>query len=76
MISTSYCRPECFDSLAILGKGDGEACAHLAGIEIFHSSRTISLFVVLHEEEWVEIKVAKEGDVGPERNDKEQVCHG
>ena len=33
--------------------------------------RTISLFVVLHEEEWVEIKVAKKGDVGPERNDYE-----
>ena len=33
--------------------------------------RTISLFVVLHEEEWVEIKVAKKGDVGPEGNDYE-----
>jgi hypothetical protein len=31
---------------------------------------TISLFVILHEEEWVEVKVAKEGDVGPERDYK------
>ena len=37
---------------------------------------TISLLVVLHEEERVEVKVAKKGDVGPERNCKEQVCHG
>jgi hypothetical protein len=37
---------------------------------------TIGLFVVLHEEEWVEVKVAKEGDVGPESNYKEQACHG
>lgn len=33
MISTSYGLPECFDSLAILGKCDGEACRHSAGIE-------------------------------------------
>jgi hypothetical protein len=33
--------------------------------------RTISLFIVLHKEEWVEIKVAKKGDVGPKRNDYE-----
>lgn len=33
MISTSYGLPECFDGLAILGKGDGEACAHSARIE-------------------------------------------
>ena len=37
MISTSYGLPECFDSLAILGKGDGEACAHSARIEDIHS---------------------------------------
>lgn len=37
MISTSHGLPECFDSFAILGKGDGEACTHLAGIEDFHS---------------------------------------
>jgi hypothetical protein len=35
---------------------------------------TISLFVVLHEEEWVELKVTKEGDIRPERNYKEQAC--
>jgi hypothetical protein len=77
MISTSYGLPECFDSLAILGKGDGEACAHSAGIKDIHSygMHTVSLFVVLHEEEWVEVKVAKEGDVGPERNYKEQAWH-
>lgn len=37
MISTSYGLPERFDSLAIFWKGDGEACAHLAGIEDLHS---------------------------------------
>lgn len=37
MISTSYGLPECFDSLAILGKADGEACAHSDGIEEIHS---------------------------------------
>jgi hypothetical protein len=28
--------------------------------------RTVNFVVVLHEEEWIEIKVAKEGDVGSE----------
>jgi len=28
--------------------------------------RTINLLVVLHEEEWVEIKVAEKGDIRPE----------
>jgi hypothetical protein len=37
MISTSYGLPECFDSLAILGEGDGEACTHSAWIEDIHS---------------------------------------
>ena len=37
---------------------------------------TISLFIVLHEEERVEVEVAKEGNVGPERNYKEQACRG
>lgn len=39
--------------------------------KIFTHIHTISLFVVLHEQEWIEVKVAKEGDVGPERNNKE-----
>jgi hypothetical protein len=34
--------------------------------------RTINLFVILHEKEWVEVKVAKKGDVGPGRNDDEE----
>jgi hypothetical protein len=33
--------------------------------------RTINLFVILHVEEWVEVKVAKKGNVGPERNEYE-----
>ncbi len=38
---------------------------------------TISLFIILHEEEWIEVKVAKEGDIGPEGdNMREEACHG
>jgi hypothetical protein len=41
------------------------------GAKVFTSLRTINLFVILHEEEWVEVKVAKKGDVGPGKNDYE-----
>jgi hypothetical protein len=41
------------------------------GYKVFTRMRTINLFVVLHEEEWVEVKVAKKGDVGPEGNEYE-----
>jgi hypothetical protein len=33
--------------------------------------RTINLFVILHVEEWVEVKIAEKGDVGPERSEYE-----
>ncbi len=46
------------------------------GWKVFARMHTISLFVILHEEEWIEVKVAKEGDAGPERDNMRQACHG
>jgi hypothetical protein len=39
--------------------------------------RTIDFFVILHEQEWVEIEVTEKGNVGPECDGEgKQFCHG
>jgi hypothetical protein len=77
-ISTCYGIPQCFDCLNVLGKADSETWgAHSELGKKTFPVRTVDFFVVLHEEEWVEIEVAKKGNVGPEWDDDEgeQICH-